>query len=75
MHGRRSGEQPTGPGKGGKSSRAHASRAREPSAAPEGNLRGSSGCTMLHPLQGLSPRQGLPEERGHPLTTPTYTPA
>jgi len=64
-HGRRSGEQPWGPGKGRKSSGARASRAREPSAAWEGNQQHSPGCTARHPSQGLSPRSG---------GTPIYSP-
>lgn len=59
-----------GPGKGGKSGAAYqpcpgASDTREPpSLAREGTRRGGPGCTILPILQGLSPWQRLPEERG-----------
>lgn len=73
MHGRRSGEQPKGSGKGGKSCGAPASHAREPLTHRSHHRRRQGTCRAAQAAQSCTPCKG-PLRRGGTPSPPLYTP-
>lgn len=79
MQGRQRGEQPTGPGKGGKSGRARAGRAWEPLTHGSHRRRGKATCRAARAAQSYTPcrvchpGKGFLRSGGTP-SPPPYTP-